>query len=217
MSTYSDSEFVSKSLLFPPAMRSFGRNQAPASQWCPSDWTIDQAAFDELLGWLDPDPEAAGRQYELIRRKLITVFTYKGCVFPEELADVTFNRVARKLPAIKPYYRGSPSRYFYGVAKKIYMEYQRNTPAQPILLHPNLKEDLEESLQRLDYALSKLTQVDRELILSYYREEGRGKIEHRKALAKQMGLHLNALRLRVCRIRSRLKKYFETKQLANAN
>jgi DNA-directed RNA polymerase specialized sigma24 family protein len=177
---------------------------------------MDQAAFDELLDWLAPDPEAAGRQYELIRRKLITLFTYKGCVFPEDLADETFNRVARKLPAIKSHYNGNPVSYFYGVAKKICLEYVRTTTARRVPPPPDAKQDLEESLQHLDYALGKLTQADRELILSYYREDGRSKVDHRKALAKQMGLHLNALRLRVYRIRTQLRNYFETKRLEEA-
>jgi hypothetical protein len=97
------------------------------------------------------------------------------------------------------------------VAKKIYLEYIRATAVRPAPPRPEIKEDLEESLRHLDYALSKLTEADRELILSYYREDGRCKVDHRKVLADQLGLHLNALRLRVYRIRSQLRGYFEAK------
>lgn len=218
MSTGSTIGFVSSNgLAFrdikqsPVARQLFDPGEETESQSRRADWSIDQAAFDELLRWLDPDPEAAGQQYEIIRRKLITLFKYKGCIFPDELADETFNRVARKLPAIKPYYSSSPARYFYGVAKKIHMEYLRKKTDRPIPPLPALKEDLEESLEHLDYALSKLTRSDRELILSYYREDGRSKIDHRKALAEQMGLRLNALRLRIYRIRCQLRDYFEAK------
>jgi DNA-directed RNA polymerase specialized sigma24 family protein len=217
-------EFVSPNIHAQPdtvqahvAIPIFGRGDELDPRPRSADWTIDQAAFDELLCWLDPDPETAGRQYELIRRKLITVFAYKGCAFPDELADETFNRVARKLLTIKPYYSGSPVRYFFGVAKRIYMEYLRKSHAQPIMPQSNLREDLEESLQHLENALSKLSQSDRELILNYYLEDGRSKIDHRKALAIQMGLHLNALRLRVYRIRSQLRKYLESEKLEAVN
>jgi len=63
---------------------------------------------------------------------------------------------------------------------------------------------LEELFQQLDCALSKLERADRELILNYYQKSGRSKIEHRKAIAKQVGLQLNALRLRAYRIRMQL-------------
>lgn len=173
------------------------------------DWVMDQAAFDELLCWLDLDPETAGQKYELIRRKLITLFACRRCISPEDLADETFNRVARILPRIKPYYSGSPSAYFYGVAKKIYMEYLRSTAAQHVSPPPPVKEDMGQLLQHLNYALNKLTRADRELILSYYWGERRSKINNRKALARQMGLPLNVLRLRVYRIRFQLRNYLK--------
>jgi hypothetical protein len=46
---------------------------------------------------------------------------------------------------------------------------------------------------------------DRELILTYYTGTGKNKIKHRQALARQSGLGLNALRLRVFRIRREIK------------
>lgn len=186
------------------------QGQAPSAEW-----TFDQAAFDELLGWLDPDPEAAGQVYELIRRKLIAIFRCRRCAFPEDLADETINRVARKLPQIKPDYSGSPALYFYGVAKKVYKEYLRSLSLHHAPPIPTVKEDREELLQHLDDALSKLAQADRQLILDYYRGEGRSKIAHRKDVAKQMGLGPNALRLRVHRIRTQLRKHlFERCELA---
>jgi len=169
------------------------------------NWTIDQHAFNQLLHWLDPDPEAAGQTYELLRRKLIVMFACRGCSFPEDLADETIDRVARKLPQIEPHYVGSPIRYFYGVARKICLEDLGKTSFQYFRPMPPDKEDLEELLQHLDDALNKLEQADRELILDYYRENGRTKIENRKALAERMGLQLNALRLRVYRIKSQLR------------
>ena len=184
--------------------------QAPAA-----DWTFDQAAFDELLGWLGPHTETAGQVYELIRRKLITIFRCRRCAIPEDLADETINRVTRKLPQIKPGYSGSPALYFYGVAKKVYKEYLRSLSRPHFLPIPPVEADREEWLQHLDEALSELEQADRELILDYYRGDGRIKIAHRKDVANQMGLGPNALRLRVHRIRVQLRKHlFDRRELA---
>lgn len=191
------------------ARRSFDTDDELAGQESSADWTIEQFAFNELLSWLAPDPETAGQQYEVIRQKLITIFTFRGCVFPEELADETINRVTRKLPQIKPYYVGNPARYFYGVAKRVYLEHLHRVPVQKFLPTHSVQEDLEELFQRLDDALSKLEGADRELVLSYYQGDGQSKIEHRKALANQMGLSLNTLRLRIYRIRSQLRRYFK--------
>src|SRR4051794_35744276 len=71
-----------------------------ADQESSAGWTLDQSAFNELLNWFAPDLETAGQQYELIRQKLIALFRCRACVFPDELADETINRVARKLPQI---------------------------------------------------------------------------------------------------------------------
>src|SRR5262245_21687271 len=52
--------------------------------------------FDRLLLWLNPDRDKAGEKYEWIRKRLIKIFVCRGCNVPEELADKTINRVARK-------------------------------------------------------------------------------------------------------------------------
>src|SRR5262249_58317442 len=54
-------------------------------------------AFKKLLAKLDPNPETAGGKYEELRRQLIKFFEWRGSFFPDELADETLNRVARKI------------------------------------------------------------------------------------------------------------------------
>jgi hypothetical protein len=51
-----------------------------------------------------------------------------------------------------------------------------------------------------------LSKESRELIIEYYREEGRAKIEDRKALAEKLGISLNALFSRAKRIRDGLER-----------
>ena len=54
--------------------------------------------------------------------------------------------------------------------------------------------------------LRSLPRENRELIIEYYREDGRAKIEDRKALAEKLGISLNALFSRAKRIRDRLEQ-----------
>src|SRR5947199_10461635 len=58
---------------------------------------LTSEAFTKLLARLDPDRERAGEKYEDLRCTLIRFFEWRGAPFPEEHADETFNRVARKL------------------------------------------------------------------------------------------------------------------------
>jgi DNA-directed RNA polymerase specialized sigma24 family protein len=174
-----------------------------------SGWS-NATHFKDLLGWLGPNSEAAGRKYEDIRGRLIVMFRSRRCVFAEDLADATFERVAQKLACLTHTFRGDPALYIYGVAKKIYLEYQRKIRTAPLnsdFCHqPSAdNEDLENMLLRLDEALSAIPKSDRELILSYYSGSKRNKIVQRRALAQQFGLGSNALRLRVFRIRREIK------------
>src|SRR5438128_9619122 len=54
-------------------------------------------AFTKLLDRLGADRQRAGEKYEDLRRTLTRFFEWRGAPFPEEHADETFNRVARKL------------------------------------------------------------------------------------------------------------------------
>ena len=174
------------------------------------DGRANAAAFERFLCWLGPDPESAGRKYELIRGRLIMMFRARRCVFAEDLADTTFERVARKLADISNEFTGDPARYFYGVAKKVYLEYQKEIMAKRkkagcSLPQGDEDEDLERMLKQLDEALNALPKFDRELILTYYTGTGKNKIKQRQELAKQSGLGPNALRIRVFRIRREIK------------
>ena len=76
------------------------------------NWSLSQEAFDALLDWLDSDREQAGIKYEQIRSRLIKIFTGRGCIGPEDLADETINRVTRKLKEIQNEFTGDRARYF---------------------------------------------------------------------------------------------------------
>jgi DNA-directed RNA polymerase specialized sigma24 family protein len=166
---------------------------------------LNKEVLDRLLHWLDRDRDRAGQRYEQIRSGLIKVFLCRGAVDPEELADETINRVAKKVQEIAESYVGDPAPYFYGVAKMVYLEYSRR---KPVASHPPPPDALEEADLRFDcleQCLQNLSAKNRELILAYYEHENGAKIDHRKELADRMGITANALWIRVHRVKKDLQ------------
>src|SRR5262249_35815848 len=68
------------------------RGAAPARR----RWALTQEAFDKLLAALGPDRESAAEKYLEVRSNLIRFFEFRGCPFPEDHADETINRVAKR-------------------------------------------------------------------------------------------------------------------------
>jgi DNA-directed RNA polymerase specialized sigma24 family protein len=170
------------------------------------EWVLTQESFEALLNWLAPQREEAGKKYEDIRRRLIKIFACRGCSEPEDLADESINRVISKLKEIEETFQGDPALYFYGVANKVHLEYLRRpiTPQMPLPREDS--ESIEKEYACLEKCVQKLTPANRELVLQYYQEEKRAKIEHRKLLADRFGIALNALRIRAHRIRTTLQQ-----------
>ena len=165
---------------------------------------LTQDEFDRLLAWLDPDREQAGRRYEEIRRKLIRLFACRGCPEGEDLADETINRVARKVIEIAENWSGDQALYFYAVAHKVHLEYLRKKPTPVLPPPPRPSEEVEREHACLEQCMQHLPAGNRELVLQYYQKQKKAKIEHRESLAQQLGITLNALRIRACRIRETL-------------
>jgi DNA-directed RNA polymerase specialized sigma24 family protein len=170
---------------------------------------LTQKALDNLLLWLDPDPEKAGRKYETIRSGLIRIFTCRGCFDAEELADETINRVALKVEELVKNYTGAPSNYFFGVAKKVYLEYQRKkqtfVPIDDKTLNTQVPQMPDEiRFECLEYCMHQLAPAERELLWHYY--EVGASASRREELARRLGLKLSTLRVKVFRLTSILEK-----------
>ena len=162
-----------------------------------------------MLAWLDSDREQAAIKYEDIRRRLIKIFTGRGCVEAEDLADETINRVISKLDEIGTQFKGDHGRYFYGVANKVYLESRRKKPPQPPTSPPVDSNQTELEFRCLERCIETLNDENRYLLLQYYGAEGRGKVEHRRRLAEELGIAPNALRIRAYRIRVELQECME--------
>lgn len=163
-----------------------------------------QTPFDMLLARLDPDRERAGHLYEEIRLKLLKFFTWKNCPDADFHADDALDRIARKL------HEGTDIKnvnaYAYQVARFIALEqYRQPTPIEPEVHEQPIPEPPPARMHCLEKCLSFLGLPDRELILSYYEGEGSAKIAQRKDLAGRLQISMTALKIRACRIRTKLE------------
>jgi len=186
------------------------------------EWGLTEHSLDLLLQFLDADRDQAVYKYEMIRRKLIKFFEHRGSLWPEEQADETINRVARKIQDGQDIWVEDPAYYFYGVARNVLRDQWRNAERpipleclphseHPVTCHTEIdpveadRRQLEMSLDQLDELLNNLPAETRELIMGYYSGEKTGRISKRRALADRFGIPVNALRIRAYRIRERLK------------
>jgi DNA-directed RNA polymerase specialized sigma24 family protein len=70
----------------------------------------------------------------------------------------------------------------------------------------------EQRLECLERCVQELKPPQRELIVEYYADTGRRKIERRRALARRLGISMNALAIRACRIREGLMACVEARR-----
>jgi len=170
-----------------------------------NEWNLTQDAFDKFLTWLNPNREQAATKYEEVRRKLIKIFACRGCAEAEDLADETINRVIRKMQELIDSYVGDPALYFYGVARNVHLEYVRKSPPALPLPPPDPPQQKEQECDCLETCLAQLSAENRRLVLEYYKDDRRAKIDHRKEMADRLGIAPNALRIRMHRIRTNLQ------------
>ena len=186
------------------------------------DWILSPEAFRRLLRWLDDGSDSGGERYLEMQRRLTAYFSRKNCLCSDELADETLNRIARKLDEKGTITEVSALHYCYIVAKFVFLENIRSvkpiqTGAAELLNSDSATrraagaseigiEDLrEKTFGCLEKCLGQLSANDRELILEYYRGEQRAKIERRAELTTRLGITMNALSIRACRIRNKLE------------
>lgn len=175
------------------------------------DWVLTQEAFDLLLGLLAPEREAAGQRYEELRASLVRFFEWRGGAHPEEYADESLNRAARRLAGGAPV--ADVSGYCFGVARMVLMEalrrqeHERRALADLSTPRDNAEEraEAERRSASLNECLGRLAADERELIVQYYLGERAAKIENRRRLAVRFGLAHGTLRMRALRLREALE------------
>ena len=172
---------------------------------------LNGAAFSSLLARLGPDADRAGTAYEDLRRALVSFFRWRGAATPEECADETLDRLAAKVHdgvAVE-----DVPRFARGIARLVLLEQWRRPQGEalpedhePPAPTVPLDESEEVLHQCLDLCLGELDAEGRGLILAYYAEAGRKRIDSRKEMAAALGLSESALRNRAQRLRDRLER-----------
>ena len=175
-------------------------------------WSLTQEAFDGLLATLGSDRDSAAERYLGIHRNLVRFFEWRGAATPDEYADETINRCARKLG------EGEQIRdlasYSVGVARMLFLELARERAKQavpleevpePSVLPSEPSDSQDDRVACLRQCLAQLSPENRDLILSYYQDDKSEKIRQRKGLRRLFGIRSNTLRMRVLRIRQKLQ------------
>ena len=172
-------------------------------------WTLTQEAFDKLLHALDGDRERAGNIYQETRSNLIRFFEWRGCPFPEDHADETINRVAKRI--LEGEDIRDVTKYFFGVARLLFLEIQKararelnalnNLPEAELSFH----DSDEARLDCLRQCLGGISDDQRDLIIGYYLGEKSNKIKNRQILAERLRVSIGTLRMRALRLREQLE------------
>jgi len=163
-------------------------------------WELTREALDGLLQALGEDRDAAGRRYEVLRRKLIDLFAWQRSENPEALADEALNRLARRLKEGEPVEKIES--FALGIARMLLKETARRRELRDAALRElNARQagtdEEAEMIAALEQCLDALPESSRTLIARYYTGD-------RTALAREFGLSISAMRTRALRIRRKL-------------
>jgi DNA-directed RNA polymerase specialized sigma24 family protein len=167
---------------------------------------LSQEAFFRLLTRLNADPLLAGEEYEKLRARLMYFFERKGCRISAELSDETINRVARRIGEgleIEDVFKFS-----YGVARLVLLEHWNDPKREwdqldDRLSSPKTDRELDDyRLECMEKCLRALPPEERDLIVKNCSRDKKGKED----LARSLELTINALRIRVFRIRTKLNE-----------
>jgi DNA-directed RNA polymerase specialized sigma24 family protein len=185
-----------------------------------SDTTLTPVAFARLLKWLDDGTASDGKTYLEMRRRLVAYFDRRNRPAADVLADETLNRISRTLEKSGSIATRPPARYCYVVARFVLLEDLRRerlyVPFDEIHAGNSIEwrwtadggcaaSGEERRFECLDRCLLTLKPEQRELVVDYYSEAHRQRIDCRRGLAARLGITMNALGIRVCRIRGALE------------
>ena len=173
---------------------------------------LSPEAFASFLRRLAPEAERAGEEYEELRQMLVKFFECRGAVFADELADETLNRVIRRIGEGAAV--GHLNAYCFGVARLLLLESLRSPEhrqtgldALPSLAAPEPEPESDDArIECLRQCLDAMPAESRELMIEYYQDERRTKIDVRQQMADRLGIRRNALTKRMVRLRAQLER-----------
>lgn len=180
-----------------------------------------RVSFDNFLLYLDVDRERAAERYNKLQESLISFFARRASSDPESRASETLEILCRQVAEGRGF--EDLGKYSIGVARNVLLKEQErrssnqvslddlhtdydlrfSSPPQQSLAEEEASENRSEECMRS--CVGELPNADRLLITRYSGARGHDK-EKREKLAKDTGVSLDTLRVRVNRIRSALKK-----------
>ena len=152
---------------------------------------------DVFLSLLSPDPHCAEERYWTLRQKLVMYFAKRRCGYPEDLADEAMYRLVRKVSDGLEIQ--SAEAYLFGIARNVLHE-QKDTPPPP---QPEPRKSTSALRGCLARCLRQLDTETRDMLESFFLDDDR------EALARRLDISRNALGIRVCRARARLRPCLE--------
>ena len=183
-----------------------------------SVWELNQGALDKLLAHLDPDPDQAGDKYINLHTRLTRFFERRMVSSSEEHASNVIDRLARKLHEGETIL--NTNAYALEVARRYALELTRRPSEVQVeedwddvarsnsrlAVEPETEEDGEDKrLGCLERCLEKLSVQEHQMVMGYYQDVKRAKIDNRRELADRLGINMNTLRIRVTRLRMKLE------------
>lgn len=174
-------------------------------------------SFGLLLARLGENETNAAGKYEELRLKIVKFFIWKReCAESEAdaLADETLNRVSAKLA--QKIEINNINAYALEVSRFVWLEHLRKKKETAygddlpeIAVTPETSENTDSRLQCLRKCLAEISKndEDKHLIIGYYSatDGEKNKIQRRK-LAEKLGLTMNTLKVKACRLRERLER-----------
>jgi DNA-directed RNA polymerase specialized sigma24 family protein len=172
-----------------------------------------QNNFDALLTLLDADREVAGAKYEELRLRLERFFEWRGCDTASDLADVCIDRVLKKISEGEVIqnvqaFAATIAQFVYkeSLRSKVRMTDSLDAEDTPEIAAVESTTSEDERMSCLETCLNEFRIDDRRLIVSYYDTDEKTMIASRKRLADSLAVSINTLRIKVCRLKSRLEK-----------
>jgi DNA-directed RNA polymerase specialized sigma24 family protein len=180
-----------------------------------------RVSFDTFLLYLDSDRERAGERYSRLQQALISFFAWRNSLDPESRAAETLDILSKQITEGRQI--DNVETYSIGVARKVLLKEHDSREANQVSLD-ELQPDYDVRLsvqskqtladqevnQRLydecmSACLRELSESDR-LLISMYAATGGHDKDNREKLAREVGISLPLLRVRINRIRGVLRE-----------
>lgn len=182
---------------------------------------LSKPQLDALLAALGSGSGQAGERYVKLRDKLVDFFLWNRSNHPQEDADETMDRLARRIADGEPIV--NLASYAQRIARLVLLESNARSRREAtvsqfsVMLTPDRSQEEgdEKTLDCLEPCLEKLPAESRALIVEYYSGKGAALIETRRQIALRLGVTANTLRNRALRVRRELEECI-TRQAENA-